>query len=59
MPLSAFMEGGSLFLNRDNMHYDDLKRELLQFPEGEHDDMVDALAYGVLEIQKKNKYIAY
>ena len=59
LPLSAFMEGGSLFLNRDNMHYDDLKRELLQFPEGEHDDMVDALAYGVLEIQKKNKYIAY
>jgi phage terminase large subunit-like protein len=53
------MEGGSMFLNPSNMHYDDLKRELLQFPESEHDDMVDALAYGVLEIRNKNKFIAY
>jgi predicted phage terminase large subunit-like protein len=59
LPLSAFMEGGSMFLNPTNMHYDDLKRELLQFPESEHDDMVDALAYGVLEIRNKNRYIAY
>jgi predicted phage terminase large subunit-like protein len=59
LPLSAYMEGGSMFLNPSNMHYDDLKRELLQFPESEHDDMVDALAYGVLEIRNKNKFIAY
>ena len=59
LPLSAFMEGGSMFFNQAITDYDDLKRELLQFPDGEHDDMVDALAYGVLEIKNKNRYIAY
>ena len=51
LPLSAYMEGGSLFFNQALMDYDDLKRE--------HDDMVDALAYGVLEIKNKNRFIAY
>jgi len=59
LPLSAFMEGGNMFFNPNILHYDDMKRELLQFPDGEHDDMVDALAYGVLEIKNKNRYIAY
>jgi phage terminase large subunit-like protein len=34
----------------------ELEKELLEFPNGKHDDLVDCLAYAVILInQKKNK----
>ena len=59
LPLSAKMEGGQIYFNANALWYDDLNRELLQFPEGEHDDIVDALSYAVLETQMKKTLRAY
>ena len=59
LPLSAKMEGGQIFFRSGAMWYDDLQREMLQFPEGEHDDIVDALAYAVLETDRKKSLRAY
>ena len=59
MPLSARMEQSQVYFKSDALWFDDLQREMLQFPEGEHDDQVDSLAYAILETQKNKKYIAY
>ncbi len=59
MPLSAKMESGYVYFARNAIWLDELERELLQFPEGEHDDQVDALAYGILETTRKKEYKAY
>ena len=59
MPLSAKMEGGQVYFKRNAKWIDDLQRELLQFPEAEHDDQVDALSYSILEINKARKFKAY
>ena len=53
------MEGGSVYFNRNANWYSELERELLQFPLGEHDDQVDALAYAVAETIRKKRYVAY
>jgi predicted phage terminase large subunit-like protein len=42
--LSAFLEAGRIFFRRDQT---DLMEELVLFPEGEHDDLVDALEMAV------------
>lgn len=59
MPLSAKLENGSVYFKRNAIWLDELQRELLQFPDGEHDDQVDALAYGILETIRKKEYRAY
>jgi predicted phage terminase large subunit-like protein len=59
MPLSARMEGGQVYFLSSGLWFDDLQRELLQFPEGEHDDQVDSLAYAILESQSNKKWRAY
>jgi predicted phage terminase large subunit-like protein len=59
LPLSAKMEGGQIYFKAGAMWYDDLQREMLQFPEGEHDDQVDALSYAVLETDRKKSLRAY
>jgi predicted phage terminase large subunit-like protein len=59
MPLSARMEGGQVYFYENGLWFDDLQRELLQFPEGEHDDQVDSLAYAILESQANKKWVAY
>jgi len=48
-----------VFFNRNALWYSDLERELLQFPVGEHDDQVDALAYAVTETIGTTGYKAY
>jgi len=59
LPLGAKMEGGSVYFNPDALWYSELEKEMLQFPVGEHDDQVDALAYAVAETIRKKKYVAY
>lgn len=59
MPLSARMEQGQVYFIENALWFDELERELLQFPEGEHDDQVDSLAYAILETQRNKKWFAY
>ena len=59
MPLGAKMEGGSVYFNAEAFWYSELEKEMLQFPVGEHDDQVDALAYAVAETIRKKRYVAY
>mgnify|MGYP003666724760 FL=1 len=59
MPLSARMEQGQVHFIENALWFDELERELLQFPEGEHDDQVDSLAYAILETQRNKKWVAY
>ena len=59
LPLSARMEVGKVWYDRQSLWYSNLERELLQFPAGEHDDQVDALAYAVLQSVTKGKFRAY
>ena len=58
-PLSAKMEAGKIYFPRQKVWYADLERELLQFPAGEHDDQVDALAYVVTQVASRKEYRAY
>jgi len=59
LPLSAKMEAGLVYFHNSNDWYLELEKELLQFPAGEHDDQVDSLAYGILQIAKKKEFRAY
>lgn len=52
---SAKMETGMIFFNAEMKNLDKLERELIDFPTGEHDDMVDCLCYCVLELQARNQ----
>ncbi len=47
-PLSAKMESGKIFFPPKASWLVDCQNEMLNFPHGKHDDMVDALAYGVI-----------
>ena len=53
LPLSAKMEAGMVFFPNDALWYSDLEKELLVFPSGDHDDQVDSLAYGILQVAKE------
>ena len=59
LPLSAKMEAGLVYFHNSNDWYLELEKELLQFPAGEHDDQVDSLAYGILQIAKRKEFRAY
>ena len=61
MPLSAKMESGQVFFPSDPMidWVHEAERELLTFPLGAHDDIVDTLAYGVLNLNKRRSWKAY
>jgi len=59
LPLSAKMEAGLVYFHNSNDWYLELEKELLQFPAGEHDDQVDSLAYGILQIAKRKEFKAY
>ncbi len=59
LPLSARMESGDVLLKAEAPWLPDLERELLTFPLGAHDDMVDALALGAQEMQKRRIWEAY
>lgn len=47
-PAQALAEGGRILLPRGAPWLGDLEAELLAFPQGAHDDQVDALAYAAL-----------
>lgn len=47
MPVQGHASRGALLLRRGAHWLPDLERELLEFDQGEHDDQVDAVAYGV------------
>ena len=48
-PLIARMEAGDIFFPKNSTWFGDVQTELLRFPEAEHDDIVDSLAYAVIE----------
>ena len=48
-PLIARMEAGDIFFPKNSTWFADVQTELLTFPEAEHDDIVDSLAYAVIE----------
>jgi predicted phage terminase large subunit-like protein len=52
LPATAAFEGGRVLLPRSAPWLPDLKAELLAFPNGAHDDQVDAVAYGVEVIRQ-------
>lgn len=47
LPLQATFAGERLFFPRSASWLADIEAELVQFPEGQHDDQVDALAYAI------------
>lgn len=51
LPATAALEGGRVLLPREAPWLRDFEAELLAFPNGRHDDQVDAFAYGV-EVQR-------
>jgi len=59
LPLSARMEAGDVLFRADAAWVPDLERELLTFPLGAHDDMVDALALGAQHLQNKRTWQAF
>jgi len=48
-PLFARMEAGDIYFPKNSTWFADVQTELLRFPEAEHDDIVDSLAYAVIE----------
>jgi predicted phage terminase large subunit-like protein len=46
LPATALLEGGTLLLPRGAPWLPALEAELLEFPNGQHDDQVDAIAHG-------------
>jgi len=59
LPLSAKMERGLVYFPKDEDWIGDVERELLTFPVGAHDDIVDTLAYACLTSAKKRKWEAF
>ena len=59
LPLSAKMERGQVYFPTECDWVADVERELLTFPVGEHDDIVDVLAYACLSSARKRKWEAY
>jgi len=48
-----------VYFPKDAEWVSEVERELLTFPIGAHDDIVDTLAYACLTSQKKRKWQAY
>ena len=59
MPLAARMEAGDIFFRQGAPWLVEVERELMSFPVGHHDDIVDAIGYGVLSAQAKREWTAY
>ena len=53
IPIAAMLEAGRIFFPDYADWLNDFEQELTQFPEGKHDDQVDAFAY-ITEIYKEN-----
>ena len=59
LPLSAKMERGLVYFPKNADWVSEVERELLTFPIGVHDDIVDTLAYATLAGTKRRKWQAY
>ena len=59
MPLAARMESGDIYFRQGAMWLPEVERELMTFPVGHHDDIVDAISYGVLCAQVRREWIAF
>lgn len=59
MPLSARMEGGDVLFRRNASWLEELERELMTFPVGRHDDIVDALGLAVQTLVQRRSWQAY
>ena len=46
-PLKGRMQLGKLYFNKNAPFFGDLQREFLTFPQGKHDDVIDACAWAV------------
>jgi predicted phage terminase large subunit-like protein len=46
------MEAGMVYFPIDAVWLDDLETELSLFPNGAHDDQVDALSYAAVHVQR-------
>lgn len=47
LAVSRFFEAGKIFIVKDIKNGQALREQLIEFPKGSHDDMVDALVYAV------------
>lgn len=47
LAVSRFFEAGKVFLVRDIQNGQALREQLIEFPKGTHDDMVDAIVYAI------------
>ncbi|MCX7880769.1 MAG: phage terminase large subunit [Ignavibacteria bacterium] len=45
LPIATFFDAGKVYFDKDAVWLSELEKELLEFPNGKHDDQVDALAY--------------
>ncbi len=59
MPLTARMDAGEVYFRAEAPWLPELERELMAFPNGDHDDQVDTLAYAVLSQVRRKKWRAY
>ena len=59
MPLSARMEAGDVLFRSNASWLEDLERELMTFPVGRHDDIVDALVLGAQSLVQRRSWTAY
>jgi len=59
LPLSARMESGDILFRKDAPWLADLERELLTFPVGKNDDMVDALGLAASTLQARRSWEAF
>ena len=59
LPLSARMEAGDILFRKNASWLADLERELLTFPVGKNDDMVDALGLAASTLSAKREWKAY
>jgi len=48
-----------LFLLRDTHWLPEVEREIMTFPAGAHDDIIDTLSYGVQMLQEQRGWSAY
>ncbi len=46
-PLRGRMQGGKVWFDEKASWYEELRKELMKFPAGKHDDQIDALAWAV------------
>jgi len=59
IPLQVRMEAGTVFFPDDALWLREVETELLTFPSGEHDDIVDALSYAAIDAGRVPSYVAY